>query len=256
MKKNKIFLWAYITAICISVIVRLCVEYSQWRAIVLGITVSSAFFAIEDLFSSLCRTLHDSCDLLEQYAMKSKRYSQRDREFFEQLQEKVISQDREEEKNSDIIEAHESTIALIDELISNLDLLENKVKESRKRLVSYEKYANCITYLGYLFLFCAVFFSDFIDLPNLVLEVLTVLSFAVIMVTQQLNQHFSEEIKKEAEVYQTELEAQEEELKKHPEFEKHIYELLSTQKRLSDNEEEIKRLTEEIERLEALEHAD
>lgn len=53
MKRNNIFMWAYITFMVLSCIVRSITDFSMWTPIVIAITISSMFFAIEELFSSV-----------------------------------------------------------------------------------------------------------------------------------------------------------------------------------------------------------
>lgn len=53
MKRNRLFMWAYICFIVIATILRLFTSYVLWQAIVVAVTVSGIFFALEQLFSVL-----------------------------------------------------------------------------------------------------------------------------------------------------------------------------------------------------------
>lgn len=256
MKRKSIFMWAYITAICACAILRAYTDYDQWDPIVFAITVSSAVFAIEDLFSSVCRASHDSCDLLEDYIAKAKTNAERDKAFFERLEEKANTQSFTREKHAELFESNDSLLAVINEAISGAKEVELKIADRREKLKIYDHFSSILAYIGFLCLFCIVFFSSFVSLSSTILEILTVFSFAVIMATQQLNQYFAKRIEEESETCQKALKLDKLTMKRYPDIEKHFDEMIEAQKRVEENEQEIERLSQEIERLEAQCHAD
>ena len=250
MKKNNVFMWAYITAIYICVHVRAFVDYALWDSIVLAITVSSGFFAVEDFFSVGHSFLKESCDILENYIIKAKTNSKEDRDFFEKLKKKLVSDPKLEELNADMNNSYESLIALAKNTISNAELVERQIGASRLKMKKYDTIANILAYLGFLCLFCLVFFSPYIFVSDRLQEIITVMSFAIIMATQQLKQHFTLTIKKETEEYQEMLRRDEMAKKMNPDIEKSFEEILATQKEIAEGEKRREHLIKEIEELE------
>ena len=256
MKRNSIFMWAYITAICACAILRAYTDYDQWDSIVFAVTVSSAFFAIEDLFSSVCQAVHDSCNLLDDYIEKAKENAERDKSFFKQLEEKANRQSFTREKHADLFESNDSLLAVINKAITSAEEVKQKIENTREKLNKYDHFSTFLAYIGFLCLFCMVFFSSFISLSSTLLEILTVLSFAVIMATQQLNLYFARKIAEESETCHKALKLDELTMERYPEIEHHFDEMIEAQKRVEENEQEIARLSQEIERLEAQCYAD
>lgn len=256
MKRKSIFMWAYITAICLCAILRAYTDYDQWDSIVFAITVSSAFFAVEDLLSSVCRALHDSCNLLDDYIEKAKENAERDRSFFNRLEEKANHQSFTRETHSHLFESNDSLLAVINEAIASAEEVNLKIENSRIKLKRYDRFSTFLAYIGFLCLFCMVFFSSFISLSSVLLEILTVLSFAVIMSTQQLNLYFAQKIVEESKTCHKALKLDELTTERYPEIEHHFDEMIEAQKRVDENEQKIARLSQEIERLEAQCHAD
>lgn len=250
MKKNNVFMWAYITAIYICVLVRAFVDYALWDSIVLAITVSCGFFAVEDFFSVGHSFLKESCDILKNYIIKAKTNSKEDRDFFEKLKKKLVSDPKLEELNADMNNSYESLIALAKNTISNAELVERQIGASRLKMKKYDTIANILAYLGFLCLFCLVFFSPYIFVSDRLQEIITVMSFAIIMATQQLKQHFTLTIKKETEEYQEMLRRDEMAKKMNPDIEKSFEEILATQKEIREGEKRREHIIREIEELE------
>lgn len=232
VKKNNFFMWAYITAIYLCIIVRIFADYAIWDSIVLAITVSSCFFALEDLFSVQYNFLKDSCDLLDNYITKAKANSEKDIAFFEKMQNKICSDPYIKKRNTDTLETCESFISLAKHTISSAESIERKIDRKRQKLKKYEKLADTMVYLGFLCLFCIVFFSGYISLSDKTLEIITVFSFAAIMATQQLKQDFAAMFKQESEEYQKMLSRDEMAERMNPDMERTLDEIIEYQNRI------------------------
>lgn len=197
MKRNTIFIWAYITFIGISIILKFFYDYSLWAPIVIAITFSSMFFSIEDFFSLLYRTQKKSCDITENFVIEAKQKEESVLEFFD-----VINETYNKYKNSeyDITELQEYSASPkkrtqeVIELITELEKanLKDRKKEKNFKIMSY-----IFAYIGFLFLFISLIIPTLISISPLIQEIITVISFAIILITQQLNNYFIDKIEKE-----------------------------------------------------------
>ena len=76
------------------------------------------------------------------------------------------------------------------------DLL-HEVQTKRAKQKQYQKFADILAYFGFFILFCALIFSSFVAIPTIIQEIITVLSFSIILMTNQIKISLSEKIKKE-----------------------------------------------------------
>lgn len=198
MKRNNIFMWAYIVAIIFCMGIKSFIDYSMWKPIVLAVTVSSMFFSLEDLFSSIYRTLEESCNHADRLIF----------EVTQLLNEEyaVISKiDKKKKMFAESNHTYENTQELYNKLKSPVDKVKSTVENYAQKYTSikgnlkaYRIITIVFAFLGYLVLFCILFFSQFIQLSTIFQEQLTVLSFAIILITQQINESLTGKIKKNA----------------------------------------------------------
>lgn len=188
MKRNNIFVWAYITFIGASIVLRLLLDYTFWRPIVFAITFSSIFFAVEDLFSLLYQTRKKSCDITEQFVMESRAKKEEVLSFFSIVEEKTIEYKGTKYDLSaikEIVQPYKIETEELLNLINKLDEINSNDRKKEKRL---KKISLLFAYLGFLFLFSSMIMADLIIMPALIQEIITVISFAIILTTQQINQ--------------------------------------------------------------------
>ncbi|MBD5161640.1 MAG: hypothetical protein HDT14_06440 [Oscillibacter sp.] len=208
MRRNNLFMWAYISFVFISVVVRLLVDYSLWAPLVIAITISSIPFGIEDLFISLSKSLNDSCDIKENFTSIFRRRAEKELCFFEN-----VSQRKEFFKNemydiSSLQETWEHSKDRLSGMIQRIAYVENASKVERERQKRYEKTANVFSYLGFLSLFCSLIFTSLITIPTHIQEVFTVFSFGIILMTHQINVDISTKIKDDSIKFQDILQDQ------------------------------------------------
>lgn len=196
MKRNNIFMWAYISFIIISALLRIFVEFSLWSPIVLAITASSVFFALEDLFASLYHFLKDSLDISNNFALEARKKYDRDMEILAKIDETISLYKDSQYDLSDINSTHEpmrKTLLEIGEIICSV---ERNNETKRSKLNKHKKAANCFAYFGFLCLFCTLIIASSITVPGIVQEILTVVPFAMILITQQLKSISAEKNRK------------------------------------------------------------
>ena len=184
MKRNNIFMWAYITFIGICIIARIIGDFPLWQPIVLAITISSAFFAFEDLYSSRSRYLRDSCSIAENFIAEAKKRNNDHLLFFAKLSEASKRYKGTANDVGTIEDAFGPVKEQTEALSGYIKELEAKTTAKQKKQVEYHRIASIFAFLGFLCLFCTMAFAPHMDLANVQQEGLSVFSFAVILLTQ------------------------------------------------------------------------
>lgn len=197
MKRNNIFMWAYISFIIISIILRMFVDFELWESIILAITTSGIFFAIEDLYVSLSRALGSSIEIAESFISEAREKINKDLAFFAVIDEKTMILKNTKHDISDIQCSIKPFKEFSQEMNKCVCDFEEQLSIKKKSKNRYEKIANIFTYLGFLCLLCTMIIASFVTVPILIQELLTVLPFAIILITQQVNNNASERINNE-----------------------------------------------------------
>ena len=191
MKRNNIFMWAYISFIIFSALLRMFVEFSLWSPIVLAITVSSVFFALEDMYASFYHSLKDSIDIVDNYLSEERKKYDREMRYVAKLGRAISLY---EDSIQDIM-SKDSYESLRDSYHKAYDLigsLEKDNEEKRNKLKTYKKATNICAYFGFLCLFFTLIIASSLPVPEIVQEILTVVPFALILITRQINDIFDE----------------------------------------------------------------
>ena len=118
MKRNDIFMWAYISFIFVCIILRMNWAFPLWGAVVIAITISSVFFATEDLLSSVARFLQETCDVADKFIETAKKGIAKDREFLDKIGKNAELLKNEEYNISDVNISFDSVRNWVSELES------------------------------------------------------------------------------------------------------------------------------------------
>lgn len=191
MKRNNIFMWAYITFIIASALLRIFVDFYLWNPIVLAITVSGIFFALEDLFASLYHSSKDNLEIVDSFISEIRKKDDKERRVLEKMGEAITLY---EDSIQDVIskDLYESLRRGYQETYELICLLEKGNKEKRNELNTYKKAAAFWSFFGFLCLFCTLIIATSLAVPEIVQEIFTVVPFALILITRQLNGILSE----------------------------------------------------------------
>lgn len=197
MKRNNIFMWAYITFIIGSALLRFIIEFSLWAPIVLAITVSSVFFALEDLFTSLYHSSKDYFDIIDSFISETRKKEDREMRvlvkidkaiaLYEDSIQGIVDEDLRELKD-----LYESLSRGHLETDKDICLLEKDNKKKKDEQNTYEKASVIFSYFGFLCLFFALIIATSFTVPEVIQEIFTVIPFAVILLTRQINGIMSE----------------------------------------------------------------
>lgn len=187
MKRNSIFMWAYISFIMISALFRVFNEFSLWKPIVLAITVSSIFFALEDLFASRCRSLMEFSNILNTFLLEARKKYNANMELVAKMDDKILMLKDSHYNLTDTISLFQAMKEQLHELNESFCSRQRENEEREIRLKQYEKMEILWTYLGFLCLFCTLIVATKFTISNTAQEILTAITFAVILTTHQLD---------------------------------------------------------------------
>lgn len=206
MKRNAIFMWAYISFIGISVLLRIFISYTLWNPIVIAITFSSMFFAIEDLFSLLYQTLKSSNDISKKFIKEMRDKRKEALLFFVKLEEIARNYKGTKYDMTELKEFSEGPQKRIQDTLEILNEYEQFNSKERGKEKKLKRCANVFAFIGFLLLFCSLILSTIIPVSALIQEFITVLSFTIILSTQQLKNIFRKKLDEENKQTQKTLE--------------------------------------------------
>ena len=191
-------MWAYISFIGISIILRMFLDYAIWNPIVIAITISSMFFACEDLFHLLYQTRKKSCDMTENFIFDAKKKQEPAKMFFSKLDSKAAEYEGTKYDLTNLQNEAANEKTRLEEIYGLLNRLEEFNKKDRKKENRLKVTSQLFAYAGFLLLFVSMIACTLISVPQIIQEILTVLSFAIILITQQINNIAVDKIQKES----------------------------------------------------------
>ena len=231
MKRNNIFMWAYITFMVLSCIVRLIADFSMWSPIVIAITVSSMFFAIEDLFSSISGMYERLNEIRDTCISGIKENFQQDIAV-----EGRIAQAYEENKDLEaelrkLFPHFEKLQNYNSEIEINIAGIEADIAKGKKIHKTCHWASIAFAYLGFLLLFMSMILVSFVEISVEIQELITVVSFAIVLATNQVSNIASEYVKKEENATNHVLSSYDEAIKATQEMEVKVYKMIAMMKK-------------------------
>ena len=195
MKRNNIFMWAYISFIFVAILIRLFFDYHLWTPLVMAITLSSIPFACEDLCASFAKTLRDTYEINENFTQVARKKAEKALLFHEKS---IKNLDQFESVGYDISFLQKTSVQNIDLLtviMQTISDIEQNSVNMREKQDRYQKAAGMLAYLGFLVLFCTLILAPSSAIPAVIQDIITVSSFSVILITHQFNAIKLEEVK-------------------------------------------------------------
>lgn len=200
MNRNNCFMWAYIAFIFTSSIFKLFIDYSLWLPIVLAITFSSILFAVESGCSSIANALGESINIKNGFLDEmAKQKSSRDKFFnkFEHFARRYQNSEYDFTGIGNMLNPVKDAFKNIDELIDDLKKLNEKNKSRKKH---WNIAASIFSFMGFFVMFLTLIFAMVFSIPQMAQEIITVVSFGMILITQQINRIETERIRRESEL--------------------------------------------------------
>lgn len=186
MKKNSIFLLAFVIFVFVCLIVKCFWDYSMWPTIVAAITVASWLFAFSDMFLVSHKTMCKTIALYEDYPEASYGMLARIKRAVEvrltQIRGKEDSQSLHTKQ--DEIDYYSSVHETVIEMEALFQKDQKTVKKLKGKTKRYKMYANMFSFLGFLVLLCIMTFEPVAQYFVQSQEAMTVGAFAIILATQ------------------------------------------------------------------------
>jgi len=197
LKRNNIFMLAYIAFMILSVVIRIFLNYDLWEPLVLAISVSSIFFAIDGFCNSVAHSIKGSCDIASEYIDESRKNCYQNSLFFKKLERIEASHCRKNHEAAEVIQSYESTKALHAQMLKGIEAFERDVLSKRDIQKRYEKWATRFSFAGFLSIFLSLIFEPYINLPTVIQEMISIASFAIVLFSQLIDDIAVERIKKD-----------------------------------------------------------
>lgn len=200
MKRNNMFMLAYIIFIFISLVVRFFFDYEMWAPIISAITIASCMFAVSDIFCAVANIYSDDAKtfvpMLDGALQKVERI-----EATYNTNEPDIT--RCKEMGSSLAGVLSEFPIMVDKTKREL----NNIKKTVNRKMNVAKVCNSLvnplTVIGFLSFFCTITFEPINNLMVSIQDLLTVFAFGIILVTQYFS-NYSKEQHEELEVHYNE----------------------------------------------------
>ncbi len=184
-RNNNMIMLAYIGVIILSLVVKLFWNYTMWEAIVVGVTCSSACFAIADYFSSfavdlknITRLVTDSAkDVFELCTYFHSKYAEK----ILNTKEKFLDEDDTQKTNLKFLSLCRD-LAL--DLAKSSEIRRDDATKKGKIIRYLEVVSAIFTICGFFLFFSFLIFPEILKMLHEKLDWVSVLSFAIILVTQ------------------------------------------------------------------------
>ena len=197
MKRNTIFMWAYITFIMLSIVFRLFTNYTLWQPTVIAVSISCVFFAVEDLLISVYKLYCADSSIEDKFVQQAEALNKQDIALLSEAESQEKATTNEQHPDVSIVEQYAKTKALVAEMTTLIDTVKKNVEKKRLIASHLKKWADIIAYIGFLCLFCLLVLSSYISFPELLQDVITIIPFLLVLIIRQLDSIFSERTKKE-----------------------------------------------------------
>ncbi len=197
MKRNNLIMPAYIGAVFLSLCIRLFWHFPMWEAIVAAVTCSSACFSIADYASYFATDIKNKYELISNFSKDVLHLSMNIRSLCTAKLKTHI--DEAENRYVKLLKIFQD---FSNEMKEKYEKVGADADKREKRIHSLETVANLFTVLGFLVFFCLVFFPEICSIIAPKLDVISVGSFVIILLTQYLTGVRKEKYNKDAKKYE------------------------------------------------------
>lgn len=196
MKKQDLFLLAYISFIMISVIVHRFGTNPLWESTVAAVTFSSMFLAYADAFMVVSKNLYKVCDTVMNIIIIMKKRIRAEEEAIEEIETMINSVPRDKFDGTKLDCAFFDTKFMHEELKKELTDIESEHKKLLKKAKFSGASSNVAYFLGFLFFLCIMSFYKITEETVELQTIVSVLAFVVVLSTQLYDSCFTTLIEK------------------------------------------------------------
>lgn len=178
-KKNDLFMLSYIVFIFICVAVRFFYNYASWNTVVAAVTAASWLFAIADIINLKVLVYADEYNTdYKEIITNIKRLSDIEDAF------RKFKNSLSEIQKQQLPHSLDSIETRFSEIKKSLTALKGVIESNSKKGKRYGFFVNVFVVLGFLVFFVAVVFPTISNFLISIQEVLSVIAFGVILLTQ------------------------------------------------------------------------
>ena len=185
MKRNNLFFVAYVLLIFICVIVKAFWDFPLWNTIVAAITVASLLLSMADLLKSQSTKQHEILIAQDDYTESAT-------DEIEMIKKAIIIRQKQGDSfheslfysKEDNDSYHNSQMNLATHIEENLKKTQDRIKRYKKIIRINNCISSVLYVLGFLALFCIICFDPISSFFSSYQDVLTVLAFGTILLTQ------------------------------------------------------------------------
>lgn len=194
-KRSNVFMLSYITFIIFSIVLRCFMDYELWGPIVLAVTTSSILFAIEDFLGSTSNHFKNIYEIENKIVEGLKEKITNDLEMVSIIDNKANKYKDYSSEMDDFIEKCKISKSTLEKMLKNINEIVKDSKEKYKLQKKFFNIANIFAFIGFFTLFCVLIIASLFTVPTLIQEIITVSTFAIILLTQHINVIVNKRIK-------------------------------------------------------------
>lgn len=189
MKRNNMFMCAYILFIIFSALVRLYWNFPMWNALVSAVTISSFFFAFADDCAVAADDMKQSIKIRRRYIDTAKKeidFMIRRAEEKRRKCQLAVDDDRRGKIEAELTEIDEN-IKMALECRDIIKEVEIDLEKDQKKVSKNEKKASALALVGFFAFFCVMSFQTLNAITTQIQDYLSVCAFALILLTQYVS---------------------------------------------------------------------
>lgn len=187
MKKQDIFLFAYIVFILVCVVVHQSGNYPKWESTVAAVSFSSMFLAYADVFMVVSKGVLKVCDTgISTMNIMNKRL-RAEKEALEEISTLISSVPKDKFNISEIECAFDEMEKKHEELETEFLNFERDHKKLFYRSKNTGCMSNVMYFLGFFSFLCIMSFYPITDKTNELQTVVSVIAFVIVLSTQLFN---------------------------------------------------------------------
>lgn len=184
MKKQDIFLLAYIVFIMVCVIVHQFGNYPMWESTVAAVSFSSMFLAYADVFTTVSKGFLKACDTgITTINILNKRIKV-EKESIEEISTLISSVPKDKFNLTEMENAFADMKKKHEELKSEFSVFEAEHKNLFVGSKRSECLSNVMYFLGFLSFLCIMVFYPITEKTNELQTLVSVLAFVIVLSTQ------------------------------------------------------------------------
>lgn len=196
MKKQDLFLCAYIVFIMICIIVHQTGNYPMWESTVAAVSFSSMFLAYADVFMAISKGYSKACDTGTTTINIMGKRLRAEKEAIEEISTLIRSVPEDKGNISEMKNAFADMRKKHEELKIEFSVFETENKKFFAGAKGSERLSNTMYFFGFLSFLCILVFYPITEETNELQTLVSVIAFVIVLSTQLCDSVLSTAIEK------------------------------------------------------------